>query len=72
MPPQQPPAKPMKQAEVNYAAEKAGAVVLQASEALVGAKHLLDDDRDKYARSPCDQDKWVIINLSEDVSIWFG
>ena len=67
-PPAQPPAKPMKQAEVNYAAEKAGAVVLGASEALVGAKHLLDDDRDKYARSPCDQDKWVVINLSEDVS----
>ncbi len=57
------------QAEVNYAAEKAGAVVLQASEALVGAKNLLDDDKDKYARSPCEQSKWVIINLSEDIRI---
>lgn len=57
------------QAEVNYAAEKAGAVVLQSSHSLVGAKNLLDDDKDKYARSPCDQSKWLIINLSEDIRI---
>jgi len=56
-------------AEVNYAAEKAGAVVLQSSSSLVGAKNLLDDDKDKYARSPCAESKWVIINLSEDIRI---
>ena len=68
-PPSVPPTKPkIPQAEVNYAAEKAGAVVLSSSDALIGAKNLLDDDKDKYARSPCDQSKWVIINLSEDVS----
>ena len=64
-----PPKSKVPQAEVNYAAEKAGAVVLQSSSSLVGAKNLLDDDKDKYARSPCAESKWVIINLSEDIRI---
>jgi hypothetical protein len=53
--------------EVNYAASSAGAMVLD-SRGLVGASNLLEDNKDKYARSPCDQQKWVVINLSEDVS----
>jgi len=67
--PLSPPKPKGPQAEVNYAAEKAGAVVLQSSSSLVGAKNLLDDDKDKYARSPCAESKWVIINLSEDIRI---
>lgn len=63
-----PPARPKLQNEVNYASITAGAVVLDHSEAFVGSSSLLDDNKDKYARSPCDQPKWVVINLSEDVS----
>lgn len=67
--PPAPPSPPRaKHTEVNYAAITAGAVVLASSSALVGSKNLLDDDKDKYARAPCDQEKWVVINLSEDVS----
>lgn len=67
-PPDQPVRPPKVQNEVNYASITAGAVVLDHSEALIGSSSLLDDNKDKYARSPCDQAKWVVINLSEDVS----
>lgn len=53
--------------EVNYAALSAGANILMTSLHMIGGSNLLQDHKDKYARSPCDQPKWVVINLSEDV-----
>jgi hypothetical protein len=34
-----------------------------------GYSHLLSGDRDKYGISPCDEKKWVVIGLSEDVLV---
>lgn len=58
--------------EVNYAALSAGANILVTSLHMIGGSNLLQDHKDKYARSPCDQPKWVVINLSEDVRDFMG
>lgn len=52
---------------VNFAAQSAGAVVLESSPGSKGYHNLLNDDKDKYGISPCSEKKWVVIGLSEDV-----
>lgn len=54
----------------NFAALTSGAELIDYSPKNgKGFKHLLSDDRDKYALFSCYEKKWVIIGLSEDVLI---
>ena len=54
----------------NFASQAAGAVVLDKSPASAkGYSHLLNDDKDKYGISACDEKKWVVIGLSEDILV---
>ena len=53
----------------NFASHAAGAVVLDKSASAKGFHNLLDDDKDKYAISPCIEEKWVVIGLSEDIVV---
>ncbi len=53
----------------NFASHAAGAVVLDKSSTSKGFNYLLDDDKDKYGISPCNDDKWVVLGLSEDVVV---
>ena len=32
-------------------------------------KNLLVSNRDKYALSPCDEDMWFVLGLSEDIKV---
>ena len=54
----------------NFASHSAGAVVLDKSPSSAkGYSHLLNDDKDKYGLSQCDEKKWVVIGLSEDILV---
>lgn len=54
----------------NFASQAAGAVVLDKSPTTAkGYSHLLNDDKDKYGISACDEKKWVVIGLSEDILV---
>lgn len=54
----------------NFASQAAGAVVLDKSPAAAkGFHNLLNDDRDKYGICACDEKKWVVIGLSEDILV---
>ena len=54
----------------NFASQSAGAVILDKSPASAkGFHYLLNDDKDKYGISPCEEKKWVVIGLSEDILI---
>ena len=54
----------------NFASQAAGAVVLDKSPSSAkGYSHLLTNDKDKYGISPCDEKKWVVIGLSEDILV---
>jgi hypothetical protein len=64
------PASKTKAQMFNFASQAAGAVVLDKSPASAKGYHnLLNDDKDKYGISPCDEKKWVVIGLSEEVLI---
>ena len=54
----------------NFASQAAGAVVLDKSPSSAKGYHnLLNDDKDKYGISDCNEKKWVVIGLSEEVMI---
>ena len=54
----------------NFASQAAGAVVLAKSPSTAkGFHNLLNDDRDKYGICACDEKKWVVIGLSEDILV---
>lgn len=63
-----PPSKGAKKM-FNFAAQAAGAIVMDKPSTAQGYKHLLNDDRDKYGISPCAEKKWVVIGLSEDIIV---
>jgi len=67
-PPSPPPLLPEKKS-VNYASTQSGALVLETSPNSKGMGNILLDDKDKYAISPCDDKKWVVIGLSEDILV---
>jgi len=54
---------------VNYAHKSAGAIVLEKSSSFKGTSNLLTSDNDKYAITPCDEKKNVVIGLSEDILV---
>lgn len=70
-----PPAKDMRPPgggkPFNFASADAGARVLAASRAVVGAKNVIQDSVDRYLLTPCtsgfEQARWIEIELSEDV-----
>ena len=54
----------------NFAAQAAGAVILDKSpNSAKGFNNLLIDDRDKYGISQCSEKKWVVIGLGEDILV---
>ena len=54
---------------LNYASTSSGAIVLSQSSSSKGMKNILSDDKDGYALTPCGEDKWVVLGLSEDIEI---
>lgn len=53
----------------NYASRDSGATMLESSPASKGMANLLDDDKDKYAISPCEDRQWAVLGLSEDILV---
>lgn len=53
----------------NYASRDSGAVMLESSSGSKGMGHLLVDDPDKYAISPCEEKQWAVFGLSEDIMV---
>lgn len=50
----------------NFASQAAGAIILDQSPSTAkGFNNLLNSDKDKYGISPCSENKWVVIGLSE-------
>jgi len=60
---------PTKRILVDYASKLAGAQVLEKSPSFKGASNLLTGDSDKYAIAPCEDKKYVVIGLSEDILV---
>ena len=59
----------IKKRVVNFASVSAGAVVLESSPQSNKFHNLLNDDKDKYGMTQCAEKKWVVLGLSEDVSM---
>jgi hypothetical protein len=54
---------------VDYASKSAGALVIEQSGSFKGTSNLLNGDRDKYAIAPCEENKFVVVSLSEDILV---
>jgi hypothetical protein len=54
---------------VDYASKLAGAQILEHSPSFKGASNLLTGDKDKYSIAPCEDKKYVVIGLSEDILV---
>jgi len=54
---------------VDYASKLAGAQILEQSPSLKGASQLLTGDKDKYSIAPCEDKRYVVIGLSEDILV---
>lgn len=53
----------------NYASRDSGAVMLESSSLSKGMPNLLLDSKDKYAITPCEQQQWAVLGLSEDILV---
>ena len=51
----------------NYASERNGAKVLAANREAKHASAVLSADVDSYMISPCAADKWLVVELSQEV-----
>lgn len=54
---------------VDYASKLAGAQILENSSSFKGASNLLTGDKDKYSIAPCEDKKYIVIGLSEDILV---
>mmetsp|Transcript_18365 Transcript_18365/g.53032 ORF Transcript_18365/g.53032 Transcript_18365/m.53032 type:complete len:1033 (+) Transcript_18365:139-3237(+) len=54
---------------VDYASKSAGALIIEKSSGFKGTSNLLNGDKDRYAISPCENKKFVVISLSEDILV---
>jgi hypothetical protein len=54
---------------VDYASKSAGALILERSNTIKGTSNLLNGDKDRYAIAPCEDKKFVVIGLSEDILV---
>jgi len=61
------PSETVSQDGFNFASVDAGARVLAANKGSTGAKNILHEDKDKYMLSPCKYNRWVVIELSEEI-----
>ena len=61
--------EPKQKIQVDYASKLAGAQILEKSPTFKGASNLLTGDIDRYAIAPCDDKKYVVIGLSEDILV---
>ena len=53
----------------NYASRDSGAVMLESSPSSKGMPNLLLDSKDKYAITPCQEQQWAVLGLSEDILV---
>eukprot|EP00934_Nitzschia_sp_Nitz4_P007932 Nitzschia sp. Nitz4//scaffold1_size375055//181955//184669//NITZ4_000273-RA/size375055-processed-gene-0.361-mRNA-1//1//CDS//3329541036//7922//frame0 len=54
---------------VDYASKSAGALIIEKSTSFQGTSNLLNGDKDKYAIAPCEDKRFVVISLSEDILV---
>jgi hypothetical protein len=54
---------------VDYASKSAGALILEKSSTFKGTSNILNGDLDKYAIAPCEDKRFVVIGLSEDILV---
>lgn len=54
---------------VDYAAKVSGGQILEKSPTLKGTSNLLTGDMDRYAIAPCEDKKYVVVGLSEDILV---
>lgn len=59
----------LSQVLVDYASKSAGALIIEKSGSFKGTSNLLNADRDKYAIAPCEEKKFVVVSLSEDILV---
>ena len=60
---------PIERTLVDYASKSAGALILEKSPSMKGTSNLLNGDKDKYAIAPCNDKKFVVVGLSEDILV---
>ena len=53
---------------INYASVDKGAVILATNKEGKNAENILNENADKYFQSPCSDRRWIVLQLSEDVS----
>jgi len=54
---------------VDYASKSAGALIIEKAREFKGTSNLLNGDRDRYAIAPCEEKKYVVMSLSEDILV---
>ena len=54
---------------VDYASKSAGALILEKSSTFKGTSNILNGDLDRYAIAPCEDKRFVVIGLSEDILV---
>ena len=54
---------------VDYASKISGAQILEKTYSIKGASNLLTGDKDKYSIAPCEDKKYVVVGLSEDILV---
>jgi len=54
---------------VDYASKISGAQILEKTHSIKGASNLLTGDKDKYSIAPCEDKKYVVVGLSEDILV---
>ena len=53
---------------INYASEDKGAVIMDHHKEGKNGGNILNENADKYFHSPCSGRRWIVLQLSEDVS----
>ncbi|ELR24146.1 Sad1 / UNClike C-terminal domain containing protein, partial [Acanthamoeba castellanii str. Neff] len=53
----------------NYASLECGAKLLAANEDAQGASNVLSESRERYTMSPCGSERWLVIELCEEVGL---
>jgi len=64
-----PPASESSSLKINYASRDKGADVLESSPSAKGAGALVLKDQDKYCITPCNEKLFVVLQLSEDLTM---
>lgn len=54
---------------MNYASKTSGAIIVDKSGSSKGMGNVLVDDKDKYALTPCEDEQWAVVGLSEEIQV---